>query len=323
MAQDIKRVKSSGNPIEASKDLTLSAQSVEWFQQKGQLCRQTDFCQQIARLAKYWSQTILFDKKVFGKSYIFELIAVQAALEEEEEAKRSRSTSTYVGALRRFWQKIQGIRQSRVIFTDNFHESDIPPEIRRQTPLLINPVNRYQNQLDSEVVPPEFFKTFADCASNSLARLSASQGPHPARGDVESMALIELFKPQPLLYQFENGKFKMDQFLVGPQQWNGKLPEESINRDPWSDYDRQKHFLNIILVNLSSYLKLYVWRFPNATSREMQINAQKVIDAMRGKTCNWVSSTEKHESRTLSFFVPTKNGEAQRISFDLKRFYLT
>ena len=56
--QDMKAVKSSGNPMEFNKTLSLGAQSVDWMRSKG------DFSRDIARLAKYWLQTILFDKKV-------------------------------------------------------------------------------------------------------------------------------------------------------------------------------------------------------------------------------------------------------------------
>ena len=98
MAEDMRRIKSSGNPIEASKTLTLSPQSAEWMRGK------SEFCHQIARLAKFWAQTIIFDKKVFGMSYIFELIAVKAAL--EEEARGGTLTAMFVAAFHRFLTKV-------------------------------------------------------------------------------------------------------------------------------------------------------------------------------------------------------------------------
>ena len=74
---------------------SFTCQSVMWMETKGAFAR--DF----ARLAKFWSQTILFDGgKVFGMSYIFELVAVKAAMEGEEEKKRRRSEPTFEGALR-------------------------------------------------------------------------------------------------------------------------------------------------------------------------------------------------------------------------------
>ena len=147
-------------------------------------------------------------------------------------------------------------------------------------------------------------------------------GPNPSRNEVQSMALVELFKPQPLLCEFEKRaatSLKMENFAIGSEAYDGALPKETINGDPWKGYDRQQHFLNILLVNFSSHLKLYVWRFPRASDEEMRTNATKVIDTMRGiPSKQWSSSYEKHESRPFSFFIPTNNGRAQRISFDLK-----
>ena len=123
-----------------------------------------------------------------------------------------------------------------------------------------------------------------------------------------------------MLYEYEGYRFKMENFLVGPQPWNGSVPKESVNKRLYDDYNRQKHFLDILLVNLSSYMKLYVWGYPKASKEEMHRNAKKVIDAMTGNTRNWVPSQDSHESRTFSFFIPTNGGQAQRISFDLKGY---
>ena len=69
----------------------------------------------------------------------------------------------------RFWSYVKNLRSLRIFFTDNYSESSIPAEVLRQTQLLVNPVNRYQNLLDG--VPEDFFEVFATCASNSLVRL--------------------------------------------------------------------------------------------------------------------------------------------------------
>ena len=167
-------------------------------------------------------------------------------------------------------------------------------------------------------------KTFKSKIEYDLVFRQAALGPNLDRSDVQSMALVELFKPQPLLCEFERRvatTLKMENFIVGPRAYNGALPKESVNRDPWKGYDRREHFLKILLINLSSHLNLFVWRFPGASDREMQINAEKVIDAMLGiPPRQWFSApeSEKHESRTFSFFIPTNVGRAQRISFDLK-----
>ena len=57
---------------QASKHLTLSVQSTNW------LLAQDPLCRKLALLAKFWTQTVPFDKLVYGHSYIFELLAVLA-----------------------------------------------------------------------------------------------------------------------------------------------------------------------------------------------------------------------------------------------------
>ena len=313
MKADIAIAKKSANPVETGvKTLTLSAQSVSWMQGKG------EFARDVARLAKYWSQTILFDGKVFGMSYIIKLIAVKAALEEEkEEARRGRSEPTFVGALKKFLEKVKNLRRERIVFTDHFREADIPPEVRSQTPLLINPVNRYQNLL--EQASSEFLDTFTKCANQSLIRLTSLMGPNHNGGQDATMALANLFKPQPLLFEFEKKKFVMTNAIVSPVPWDGELPKHTVNRQVWNDYNRQGQFSKILLVNMASNLNVYLWANPKATATDMQEQAKKVWEMMTGNTRGWIPAPgEKHESRGITFRFPTGNGKAQGISFDLK-----
>ena len=74
----------------------------------------------------------------------------------------------------RFWSYVKNLRSLRIFFTENYSESLIPAEVRLQSPLLVNPVNRYQNLLDG--LPQEFFEVFVASASNSLARLQVKSG---------------------------------------------------------------------------------------------------------------------------------------------------
>ena len=310
MKADIAVAKRSADPVETGvKTLTLSAQSVQWMKSKG------EFPRDVALLAKYWSQTILFDGKVFGMSFIIELIAVKAAMEEQEEAKRRRSPlPTFVGAFKKFLEKIKNLRRERIVFTDHFREADIPAEIRSQTPLLINPVNRYQNML--EQASSEFLDTFTKCANQSLIRLASLSGP--IRSGNQSIALTDLFKPQPLLFEFEKKKFTMTNVVIGSVPCDGELPKYSVNRKPWDNYNRQLHFVKILLVNLSSYMNLHLWANPKASAADMQSQATKLVNMMTGKpNQTWYPAHENHESQSFTFRIPAGNGQAQGISFDL------
>ena len=203
------------------------------------------------------------------------------------------------------------MRAERIIFTEHFRGSEIPAEVLEQCPLLVDPVNRYQNLL--ELAPLEFFDTFVGCASKSLERLQALLSLNPI-GDVESMALIELFRPQcgagrsfTIVDPFEGG-------------FNGGwIPLFFINHNSLA-YDealKQRHFAAIMLTNLSSFVNLYVWRFPKATDEEMMVNVHKVVDMLRGVDYRpWVPGKDRHDSRTYTFYVPFRNGTGFRISFN-------
>ena len=279
------------------------------------------FARDVARLAKYWSQTILFDGKVAGMSLIFELIAVKAAIEEEAEARKrkqggsssSPSAPTFVGAFKKFLEKVANLRRERIVFAERYRPADVPPEVAAQTPLLVNPVNRYQNMLDQ--APAEFFDVFAKCANQSLVRLANLSGPNRYPLDA-STKLADLFKAQPLLYQYENRKFMPANHLVSTGSWAGDLPKESANRDVWTDFDRQRQFAKILLVNLSSQMEAQMFAKPKASPSEIKNLGEKMIDTAVGRVLNWAPTNEKHESRKFTFHIPTGSGQALLYSFN-------
>ena len=74
MERDFEAVKSQAK--EGEKDLNLSVPSLIWMQKR------SEFCRDLARLAKFWTQTVLFSHKVWGMSLILELLAVKAAMKK-------------------------------------------------------------------------------------------------------------------------------------------------------------------------------------------------------------------------------------------------
>merc|ERR1719150_636543 len=118
----------------------ITESSVEFMKSKSKLVHN------VAKLAKFWSQMMLFKKYIYGRSTIMELLATNAGLEEENN-----NASPSVGkAFTRFLQKVHTIDKTSIIFNDYYNKTEIPKEILGQTPLLMDPVNPYNNLLGGE-----------------------------------------------------------------------------------------------------------------------------------------------------------------------------
>jgi len=107
---------------------------------------QKDLIRDVARLAKFWSQNQSFEKKIYGQSTIMELLATKAGQEEIDD-----SINPSLGnAFKRFLVILRNISDANVIFLNYYDKSEIPTEVLRQKPLLLDPTNPYNNLLGGE-----------------------------------------------------------------------------------------------------------------------------------------------------------------------------
>merc|ERR1719445_838763 len=109
--------------------IEVTESSVAFMRNKSKLVHDT------AKLAKYWSQIMLFKKYVYGRSSIMELLATKAGLEEEN----NNSSPSIWNAFKRFLMKVSMIDEVNVIFQDYYDKSEIPSDIICQRPLLMDP----------------------------------------------------------------------------------------------------------------------------------------------------------------------------------------
>jgi len=150
----------------------LTDAGVEWMRTKSEAVRD------VARLAKFWSQTILYNGCGNGKSFFVELIAVKSAVDEEEL-----NSMDYNRAFKRFLRNMVGIETLRIIFLDFYRRNEIPSSIENQSPLLINPINPFQNLF--ECVDGDFKTIMKNAAKVTLEKIeSGCEG------------LVNLFYPQ-------------------------------------------------------------------------------------------------------------------------------
>merc|ERR1719242_2696297 len=141
---------------------------------------------------------MLFKEKVYGRSTIMELLATKAALEEENNDV----SPSHWNAFKRFLEKVEGIKKVNIVFPDYYEENEIPTEIRSQRPLLLDPVNPYNNLLKGEcgygygkiISAAENIKEFmifmSDAARKSLGII---------KDGCRDIRMI--FRPQPLLFE--------------------------------------------------------------------------------------------------------------------------
>ena len=154
----------------------LTGDGVEWMRNK------SEFVMDMARLAKFWSQTVLYTGCGNGKSFFVELVAVSAAIEEEKGLENKVSPDHY-RAFERFLVSMKNIDKLRIIFLDLYREKDVPNSLTNQMPLLLNPVNPFQNMF--ECINSDYINIITSAAHFTLNKLHSG-----------SQDLADLFHPQ-------------------------------------------------------------------------------------------------------------------------------
>ena len=137
-------------------------------------------------MAKYWNSTITYDGYISGRSSIFELLGIDAGREEERLNHYNPSTRD---AFRRFLERVTMIDSQRIAYYEYYRQSDVPPSVMQQTPLLLDPSSPYNNfmtRFDAQARAP--FKAYA---AESLRRLRTVRN---------GSDLKMLFAPQPYSY---------------------------------------------------------------------------------------------------------------------------
>merc|ERR1719367_1574250 len=127
-----------------------------------------------------------------------ELLAVKAGQEDINNAAYPSLTN----AFKRFLEKVNRIKETNIVFTDYYGKAEIPPEIIKQSPLLMDPVNPYNNLLGGECgygygkfdykskALKEFMSFMENAAEKTLKLLNDG-----------CRDLRMIFYPQPLLFK--------------------------------------------------------------------------------------------------------------------------
>jgi hypothetical protein len=109
---------------------------------------------------------------VRGSSFLIELIAMHS----NKGRKFPRGLQQRFS---RFLRQMVDFKSANVFFESSYTKSEIPAEILAQRPLILDPMNPYDNRLGEQFHKPEMkvvLKRYKDCAELTLARIRHGKG---------------------------------------------------------------------------------------------------------------------------------------------------
>jgi hypothetical protein len=135
----------------------------------------------LVRLAKFWNSKIKMDEYVPGRSYLMECVAIYAY--------RQTAKSNIVEMFIKFLEAMKDFRNLHI----NLNDAKLPPSLRKKTPLVLEPVNQFNNL--AELSRPVIDK-FIQAAGVSLSKLTLFQAKNGNTAVIASMLdLIQLIDP--------------------------------------------------------------------------------------------------------------------------------
>lgn len=149
-----------------------------------------------------------------GLSSTLETIAIYVGMEMEKE---SGDAFSLVDALEKFFRIMMDLRKTRIEFSQEtfqsytrgrafYSKAEIWPQILSQTPLVLDPVDPFNNRLQGRNFDSDFFRTLSNKAELSLQILQKAKPPFAAKPELFSFVLKTLFP----------GPFSQDQFSSSP-----------------------------------------------------------------------------------------------------------
>ena len=287
----------------------LSSHGVKWMRSK------SNFVSHAARLGKFWSQTVLFVGCGSGKSFLIELIAAATALEVEERSDDIKDN--YLEFFRDFLTKVSDIMTLKIIFTDYYSEKDVPGSLLSERPLLLNPVNPFQNVF--EVADEVYLKSLEVGARETLRRLHLEGGPD----------LVTLFRPQMghniltyrhVTFRVEESDGEFMPTLTFNSEWLKPLLNKSCERVLSDKNKLTRYYVARTVRLIGSVVKCCV-----LSGHRLDSILSKIENVMCDLNCqkeNFTINREKSEEsgavKDVAYRVPLHDGkEALIITFDV------
>ncbi|XP_021953654.1 2'-5'-oligoadenylate synthase 1A [Folsomia candida] len=115
----------------------------------------------VIKLARHWNQQIRIDEKVHGRSYMVELVAAWA--------QKDQPVGSLFERFVRFLREMEDFSNLRIFFGHHYCKFSIPEDVWKQTPLVMDPCNPYNNL--AEGITPDVIENFQSAATRSLAMI--------------------------------------------------------------------------------------------------------------------------------------------------------
>ena len=289
----------------------LTVDGVKWMKKK------SSFVSDVARLAKFWSQTVLFVGCGSGKSFFIELLACKAALSVEEEKVSSEDTK-YYSSFVKFLLMVKDMKDLRIVFEDLYTKDSVPDYVLEESPLLLNPVNPFQNMF--EVVDDHFMETMSQAASETLLRLH-SEGAHnfcylfkpQTKGNLLTMRKVKCY-----LEDSDVGNF-MPRLTINCD-WLKPLLNRSCEKVIHDNNKMTRYFVGRAVRLIGSFVKCC--DVSNVNTTDMLDMVQELISELncnKGSKINRDEAMEEVNSRRDVDYIVTCNGGSKviKVSFDV------
>jgi len=246
-----------------------------------------------------------------------ELLACKAASDVETENVESEGTS-YFCSFVKFLLMVKNMKELCVVFEDLYTRDSVPDYVLEEKPLLLNPVNPFQNMF--EVVDDSFMETMSHAANVTLSRLQSE----------EAQDFCYLFKPQMKgnLLTMRKVKCHLEENNVG-----NFLPILKINADWMKPYLNRscekvihdKHRLTRYIVGravriIGSFVKCC--DFSNVMTENILDMVQSIIHELnccKGTNNNSDGANEIDcNKRDVEYLVPCEGGnKVIKLQFDV------
>ena len=260
----------------------------------------------MARLAKCWNSTIICPQELIGRSYIFELMGIKAGMIQESKEKNAKRKPSIWVAFWVFLEMVTVIGQ-QIIFLDDPEFYDIPDELLKQRPLLIDPSNPYINVMACFCGSQSVQRLFSHCAEESLKRF------HRLERQVQTgsgfLQLKELFLPQLLPFLFSPppiGPMMPQSWLIGVQSGACPLQPRLIVRNTALNKKTRSQIAKFLKA-FSAFVSVCDIEFNYKFSGDRRICAkcsvEKTIDYLFGRS-NWYPAQDRHCNYDVTAKIP-------------------
>lgn len=262
----------------------------------GYAATKSSFAHEIARLAKFWNKTIqlqleVSNSYVSGRSSIIELVAFEAA---EEEECRFGLKNSHLNAFKIFLQKIKSIKSLALSCDQYWEQQNVPFSLPTHPPFLLNPSDPSNNMLKD--ISEEILDLFSQHATETMKRLELNN-------------LKQLFDIQPLWHQSKVNKWQPRRLKLNFDQ-SHPIDFKFDDKGKPTDQKGAKMF--------KEYIKIFVFRhsienIDDQNAAQVEIKDSILKDIFNSRI-SWVGFSG--ECFRGKFTVPTSGDRLVEFDFD-------